>query len=40
MSDLQLQAQVERLADQVNHLRSELQARPNVWNTYLNVNSV
>lgn len=35
MSNLQLQAEVARLSDQVNHLRSELQARPNVWNTYL-----
>ena len=37
MSDLQLElsGEVARLADQVSSLRSELQVRPNIWNTSL-----
>ena len=35
MSDLQIREDVARLTYQVNLLRTELQARPNTWNTYL-----
>lgn len=35
MSDLQIREDVARLTNQVSLLRTELQARPNTWNTYL-----